>query len=147
VSELSRELGRPMVNGQTCPDGVGIEAGLFACIGGTIFDRLATLAESKDYHTITDAIQELADSGCVASMSTGGRKWVAVETTEELEESRSSQMIQRSRSNSDVSPTALTDLSASPPAFLHEPVPVFFIAGGTAPNSRASSKTSLHQQK
>eukprot|EP00931_Biecheleriopsis_adriatica_P081575 TRINITY_DN54921_c0_g1_i1.p1 TRINITY_DN54921_c0_g1~~TRINITY_DN54921_c0_g1_i1.p1 ORF type:complete len:329 (-),score=53.15 TRINITY_DN54921_c0_g1_i1:77-1030(-) len=135
VSELSRELGRPMVQGAPCSEGVGIEAGLFSCTSA-IFDRLQALAETTEYFTITDAVQELAALGLVSTLATGGRKWVAVETTEELEESRNSHMIQRSGS-----PSSEASPADSSPCFDHEPIPVFFIAGGATPcSSRVPSK-------
>jgi len=125
VAELSRRVGRPMVKGAPCGRGRGIEAGLFACTHA-IFDQLDVLDSSHEYFTLTEAVDKLASSGLVSSLATAGRKWIAVETVQELQGSRSSGLLPcpspHSRSSSP-SP------SGSPPAELREPLPVFFVGG------------------
>ncbi|CAE8608366.1 unnamed protein product, partial [Polarella glacialis] len=101
-------------------------AGLFACTPA-IFDRLEGLTESEKYFTLTDAVQELAGERLVTCLSTCGRKWVAVETSEELEESRSAS--RELPSIATRSPTSSPTFSPSEsPAFLRQPLPVFFIS-------------------
>jgi len=140
VSELSRALGRPAVLGALGRPGVGVEAGLFAC-RGTLFDRLERLAGLREYFTLTDAVQELASAGLVASLATAGRRWVAVETMEELECVRGDSgrlepglLAQRSPQGSPCdsrrSPQGSPcDSRQDTPQYLREPVPVFFVAG------------------
>lgn len=137
VAELSRALARPIVQGARCSTGVGIEAGLFACTR-SIFDKLEKLSETQEYFTLTEALQELALGGLVTCLATAGRRWVAVETTEELEGSRrirvptahTSRRVSSCPSNaSDNTPFASP--GSATPLFLLEPVPVFFIGGDT----------------
>lgn len=125
VSELSRSLGRPAVVGAPGRPGIGVEAGLFAC-RRTLFERLQQHADSREYFTLTDAVQELADAGLVTSLATSGRRWVAVETMEELDCTRRSDSgLPFERSPQD-SPDAS---SQDTPQYLRDPVPVFFVAG------------------
>jgi len=123
VSEISRALGRPAVVGAPGRPGVGVEAGLFAC-RRVLFDRLAALMESREYFTLTEAVQELATAGLVASRATAGRRWLAVETMEELEGTRGrSDHVQCGPQDGGGSSGEET------PQYLREPVPVFFVAG------------------
>ncbi|CAK9117479.1 unnamed protein product [Durusdinium trenchii] len=114
VADLSRSLGAPMVKGAARQPQVGVEAGLFACTS-EIFERLKALAKAQEYFTITDAIQELAHAGHVSSLATKGRNWLAIETTSELEETRSRSVMKR---------------VTSPYSELKEPLPAIFVAGG-----------------
>lgn len=118
VSDLSRALGRPMVAGGLRQPQMGVEAGLFACTT-QVFERLAALSKTHDYYTITDAIQELAHAGHVSSLGTKGRNWLAIETTTELEESRSSTVMKKMHSP-----------ESSPCQGLKDPLPAIFVAGG-----------------
>jgi len=123
VVEVSRALGRPAVAGAPGRPGIGVEAGLFSC-RGRLFDCLASLAERRKYFTLTDAVQELAEAGLVASLATAGRRWVAVETEEELEVTRGcdSHKLQRSPQSS--------PRDSESPQYLREPMPICFVAGG-----------------
>jgi len=91
-------------------------------------------AESRQYFTLTDAVQELATAGLAASLATAGRRWVAVETMEELDCTR--------RSDSgfpfERSPSGSPNDSQDTPQFLREPVPVFFVAGSKDEGKRKS---------
>ncbi|CAE8656124.1 unnamed protein product [Polarella glacialis] len=85
------------------------------------------LGVDEEYFTLTDAVQELAGERLVTCLSTCGRKWVAVETSEELEESRSAS--RELPSIATRSPTSSPTFSPSEsPAFLRQPLPVFFIS-------------------
>jgi len=118
VCDLSRALGKPMVAGGLRQPQMGVEAGLFACTS-QIFERLRVLAKSQEYYTITDAIQDLAHAGHVSSLATKGRNWLAIETTTELEESRSSSVVKK-----------MTSPESSPSQTLKDPLPAIFVAGG-----------------
>jgi len=129
VTEISRRLARPMVQGAPCKCGLGIEAGLVVC-RPSLFCQIEALAEHGRYFSLADALQELADDGLVTSRCTNGWQWIAVETQEELERARGQ------CSAAFVPPRGLKDTEdefddEGIAKCFHDPVPVFFVGGGS----------------
>ena len=61
-----------------------IEAGLYRC-SGAIFTQLAQLCAKKEYVTLAEAMQQLASERRLGAMMTDGRRWIALETVDQME--------------------------------------------------------------
>ena len=70
--------------GAQLPDAHGIEAGLYRC-DGTFFAHLAMLSARQHYFTVANAMQQLVDDGELGAMMTGGRRWLALETRDQMD--------------------------------------------------------------
>ena len=70
--------------GTQLPGTPAIEAGLYRC-SGTIFAHLAQLCTKADYVTLAEAMQQLAAEGRLGAMMTAGRRWLALETLDQVE--------------------------------------------------------------
>mmetsp|Transcript_106781 Transcript_106781/g.212050 ORF Transcript_106781/g.212050 Transcript_106781/m.212050 type:complete len:316 (+) Transcript_106781:2-949(+) len=129
ITEISRRLARPMVEGAPCQPGIGIEAGLVVC-RPSLFCQIEALAEQGCYFSLADALQELAHDGLATCLCTNGQRWIAVETQEELELAREVNnnrllLLSGLKDNQDES-----DDEGFDPNF-RQSMPVFFVAGGS----------------
>ena len=61
-----------------------IEAGLYRC-SGALFAVISELSASRTYFTVAEAMQGLASSGRLGAMMTNGRRWLALETVDQME--------------------------------------------------------------
>ena len=71
--------------GKHIPLAGGIEAGLYRC-NGRFFAKLAALAASQPYFTVVQAMQLFAADSELGAMMTKGRRWLALETIEQLDD-------------------------------------------------------------
>jgi NDP-sugar pyrophosphorylase family protein/drug/metabolite transporter (DMT)-like permease len=70
--------------GTQLPGATAIEAGLYRC-SGAVFAHLAQLCADKDYVTLAEAMQQLAVQRRLGAMMTNGKRWIALETVDQME--------------------------------------------------------------
>ena len=70
--------------GKQVPDAMCIEAGLYRC-NGAFFTILASLSASQSYFTVAEAMQTMIARGRLGAMMTRGRRWLALETRDQME--------------------------------------------------------------
>eukprot|EP00658_Telonema_sp_P-2_P059875 TRINITY_DN48970_c0_g1_i1.p1 TRINITY_DN48970_c0_g1~~TRINITY_DN48970_c0_g1_i1.p1 ORF type:complete len:604 (+),score=97.88 TRINITY_DN48970_c0_g1_i1:379-2190(+) len=66
----------------------GVAAGIFTVRAGPLFETLDQLDQTGEYFRLAMAVDLLAEKGRVAVSGTRARHWVAVETSDNLEEAR-----------------------------------------------------------
>ena len=70
--------------GKNVPMAVAIEAGLYRC-DGSLFSVLTQLSVTQPYFTVAQAMQLLAADGKLGAAMTHGRRWLALETREQMD--------------------------------------------------------------
>ena len=72
------------ISASPVPNAAGIEAGLYRC-DGSFFATLAALSATRPYFTVAQAMQFLAAERRLGAMMTAGRRWLALETRDQMD--------------------------------------------------------------
>ena len=72
------------ISASPIPNAAGIEAGLYRC-DGSFFATLAALSATRPYFTVAQAMQYLAAERRLGAMMTAGRRWLALETRDQMD--------------------------------------------------------------